>query len=787
MSQAVEHTTQRKREQEALRQSQNGFRSLADAMPLLIWQCNQEGKCDYFNKGWLQFTGRTMEQELGDGWTQGVHPEDVPRVMQTFLAALSRREPFQFEYRLRHHSGENRWIFDQGVPWFDPQGQFLGYIGGCLDITEQKRAEETLRQNERFIKSVAEASPHWLYVFDFDTMGLVYANRPIMHDLGYPQTDDAATNQLATFRAYMPPDELPHLARLLDEWQAMPDGAVRDDEYFLQHADGTVHSFAGRELVFARRPDNSVRQILGSLLDITARKKAEEALHAVSAELQRILDTAATGLTHCSGDLRYVSVNLAHARWLGLPMERIVGRPIVDVIGPAAFEVIRPYVERVMQGERVEYEAELPLADGVKPIHVVYTPDLNASGQVVGWVASVTDISRRRQVERELLAAKARAEKAQLVAESASRAKDHFVAVLSHELRNPLTPVLPALAAIEKLIPEEGREFLEIARRNVELEARLIDDLLDVTRIASGKIELDRKVVDLGTILHRAAEVCRADIEARQLRFGIKIEDGPHSVHADSARLQQVFWNLIKNAVKFTPHGGSVDVRCWREDGHVIVQVADSGQGIASEALLRLFDAFEQESRATTRQFGGLGLGLAISKALVEMHGGTIQGYSAGKGQGATFTVTLPLPELQATEKPTTPHSIAPIAPRNKLRILLVEDHGDTVRVMRRLLSAEGHQVQTAGDVATALELAAREEFDVLLSDLGLPDGSGHDLMRELLARGRRLPGIALSGYGMADDVQKTLEAGFLEHLTKPVNFDVLLAALNRAAGPASA
>ncbi len=271
-------------------------------------------------------------------------------------------------------------------------------------------------------------------------------------------------------------------------------------------------------------------------------------------------------------------------------------------------------------------------------------------------------------------------------------------------------------------------------RRNVELEARLIDDLLDVTRIVRGKLELHKQPIELCTVLHRAIEVCTPDIAARKLHFGVDIPDGPYLVEADAARLQQVFWNLLKNAIKFTPEGGCVGIRCRRDGAdHILVEVNDSGVGIERAALPLIFNAFEQGERSRTRQFGGLGLGLTISKAMVEMHGGRIEATSPGKDQGATFRVRLPL--LAAGARAVRPREQGPAAtrpPARRLRILLVEDHGDTAWVMTRLLKADGHEVQAAADVATALKRAEEGEFDLLLSDLGLPDGSGLDLMRAL-------------------------------------------------------
>ncbi len=277
------------------------------------------------------------------------------------------------------------------------------------------------------------------------------------------------------------------------------------------------------------------------------------------------------------------------------------------------------------------------------------------------------------------------------------------------------------------------------------------------------------------TVIHRAVEVCKPDIEARRLHFGMDAgPSAPYWVDADVPRLQQVFWNLLKNAIKFTPHDGCVGIRCRPNETHVLVEVNDSGIGIEPEALPRVFNAFEQVEQSITRQFGGLGLGLSISKALVEMHGGTISAHSEGKGKGTTFRIRLPL--CAPAGRPETPATAAPpqrvVRP---LRILLVEDHGVTAKLIRMVLAKEGHSVETAGDVATALELAGRQPFDLLFSDLGLPDGSGHDLIRGLRERGHKFPGIALSGYGQEEDVRRSYEAGFAAHLTKPASREALI------------
>jgi two-component system CheB/CheR fusion protein len=375
----------------------------------------------------------------------------------------------------------------------------------------------------------------------------------------------------------------------------------------------------------------------------------------------------------------------------------------------------------------------------------------------------------------ELEAAKVSAERAEAEAAEASRTKDRFIAVLSHELRTPLTPALTATALIERN-PARAREYVGIIRRNLELEARLIDDLLDVSRIERGKIELDKHHVELCEVIERSIEVCRSDLDVKGLRFGVDFGPRPYIVEVDSTRILQVFWNLLKNAIKFTPKGGHVSVRCHLRDDHVIVEVCDSGLGIEPHALGRVFEAFTQEH---SHQFGGLGLGLAISKALVELHGGTIEAHSEGLHKGATIAVRLPLALTDRRRLPRPPETRPAHAPQVPLQILLVEDNGDTADMMVNLLQLEGHSVQTAADVITAVDTAAHGTFDLLVSDLGLPDGSGLDLMRELRSRGQALPAIAVSGYGQEEDLAHSRAAGFSAHLIKPVDPNRLLTAIS--------
>lgn len=362
------------------------------------------------------------------------------------------------------------------------------------------------------------------------------------------------------------------------------------------------------------------------------------------------------------------------------------------------------------------------------------------------------------------------------------KAKDQFLAMLSHELRTPLAPALMAVTVLESdvRLPEDVRDDLSMIRRNVELELMLVDDLLDVTRITNGKLRLHFEPVAAHALLREVVEMYTSEIQQKRLRVEWRLDAGCDSLSADAGRLTQVFWNLLRNSIKFTPEAGTISFASSNDaEGRLVVRVSDSGVGIASDMLPRVFDAFEQGRHGTgTAGVTGLGLGLLIARSITELHGGSITAQSEGEGLGATFTVVLPsfpnlsLPVAEASSDNTD---------FEQLRILLVDDHRDTAKAISRLLVMEGHSVASASTVADALSLAAQAEFDLVISDIGLPDASGLELMRELRVR-YNLKGIALTGYGGESDRSQSREAGFLRHLVKPVSMQQLKAAI-RVAG----
>jgi len=417
-----------------------------------------------------------------------------------------------------------------------------------------------------------------------------------------------------------------------------------------------------------------------------------------------------------------------------------------------------------------------------------------------GVFAAARDVTERKLAEVALLKAIDELKSAQLAAESASKAKDGFLAALSHELRTPLTPVLLSAAALreDERLPADVREELGMMERNIELEARLIDDLLDLTKISHGKLQLRAESCDAHHLIGLAVEIVQNDARAK----GIAIERtfaAQHSrLSADPARFQQVVWNLLRNAVKFTPQGGRVSIRTRQDKTRegatwLQIEVTDSGIGIDPALLDKIFRPFDQGGLTGDHRFGGLGLGLAIARAVVELHGGRISAQSAGADRGATFVVELPgvvepQPDPAGIASPSAagvpPSEAAPAAA--SLHLLLVEDHDSTRQTLSRLLQRDGHRVVTAVTIAGALAAAAGNRFDLVISDLGLPDGSGNELM-EKLRDTHALRGIALSGYGTEEDIVLSRAAGFLIHLVKPISMAELrraIASLPQAENP---
>lgn len=406
---------------------------------------------------------------------------------------------------------------------------------------------------------------------------------------------------------------------------------------------------------------------------------------------------------------------------------------------------------------------------------VVTTAIFDDAGTVRGFSRIVRDMTDTRVAADLLQTAKEQAE-------NANRAKDHFLAVLSHELRTPLGPIYAAAQALDMQtdLPARARRSVELIKRNVELEARLIDDLLDISKIVNDKLTLHVEPTDLVTLLRGMADLFRDEAAAQGIQILYAPPASPVIVQADPARLQQVFWNLLKNAIKFTQKAGVIRITLLPpRRGKVTVEVSDTGIGIHQEALKRIFNAFDQGDNEPGEMRGGLGLGLAIASSLAQRHGGTLNVHSEGLGRGATFAVTLDYAGDTQEGAGDVATPVATGARRAPVRILLVEDNEDTAEAMQFLLSELGFIVKVAVSVADARKALATQTFDALVSDMGLPDGDGIDVLR-MFDRSGGKPAIALTGYGMESDVQRCLKAGFDQHLTKPLDIDRLLTLLSQ-------
>ncbi|HLM58582.1 MAG TPA: ATP-binding protein, partial [Pyrinomonadaceae bacterium] len=420
-------------------------------------------------------------------------------------------------------------------------------------------------------------------------------------------------------------------------------------------------------------------------------------------------------------------------------------------------------------------------------------PVFDEAGRVTGLVGISRDITERKRAEESRLEL-AREQAARAEAEQANRMKDEFLATLSHELRTPLTAILgwSRMLADDQLDESQSAAAFEAIYRNARAQAQLIEDLLDVSRIITGKLRVEFRPVELASVVEAAVGVVRPAASAEGIQLQAVFEPGDNRVSGDPARLQQVVWNLLSNAVKFTPRGGRVQVRLGRSDSHAEIAVSDTGAGIAPEFLPHVFERFRQADMGTSRLHGGLGLGLAIVRHLVELHGGTVRAESEGEGRGATVTVRLPVTKADGA-KPSEQAGAAPSPAPPSLegvKVLAVDDEADARNLLTEVLSRRGAEVLAASSAAEALGLLKTWRPHVLLSDIGMPYGDGYSLIRQVRALpeelGGRTPAAALTAYAGEEDRARALASGYHAHLSKPIEPDELSAVVARLAGRAA-
>jgi PAS domain S-box-containing protein len=542
-----------------------------------------------------------------------------------------------------------------------------------------------------------------------------------------------------------------------------------------------------------RNETGAVVGLTAAAVDVTAHALSVE----VQATLAAILESSDDGIVGKNLQGTIISWNAGAERVFGYPASEAIGQSITMLLPPDRLEEERGIIAKLCVGERIDhFETVRRRKDGeLIDVSISVSPIKDASGRIVGAAKIARDVTLRKRTDREREELLQRAEEARLAAEAASQAKDVFLATVSHELRTPLSPILAWSTMLRRgRVPgDKAMQAYETIERCARSQSQLIEDLLDVAGIVSGKMHLRLAPVDLESVIQAAVDVVRPAAEAKGIRIDTVLDTAVGPVSGDRDRLQQVVWNLLSNAIKFTPRGGRVHVALERVDSHVEIAVSDTGKGIAPAFLPYMFSRFTQADSGPRRASGGLGLGLAIARHIVELHGGTIHAESGGEGQGAAFTVKLPLMVVARPaagvehRKPSDGGEPRDVAfPRlDRLSILLVDDEPDSNEVIRAVLASCGAEVRAANSVDQALAELNGWTPDVLVSDIGMPEKDGYELISALRTQDgplRTIPAIALTAYASVDDRVRLLAAGFQTHVPKPVEPIELVTVIANAA-----
>lgn len=636
-------------------------------------------------------------------------------------------------------------------------------------ITERQQIETELRDAQVQLESalVAGAVYTWRWNIPADR---VVVNAAFAHLFG---VDSAiATGEglpVKFFVDSMHEDDRARVAAAIE--QAIATGEAYTAEYRVQTATGEERWLRARGQVEYDRAGNPIA-FPGALADITNRKRAEE-------DRDRFFQLSNDMLAIISMEGYFLQANPAWTKTLGYTLQELSAQPYIEFVHPDDRAATIAEAEIIAQGApTIEFENRYRCRDGAYRW---------MSWSVVPFVEQklfycvTRDVTERKQAEAERDRLLTSEQSARETAEAANRIKDEFLAVLSHELRTPLNPILgwSKLLQSRKLDPVRTAQALQTIERNAKLQSQLIEDLLDVSRILRGKLVLNVASVDLKLVIESAIETVRLAAEAKNIAVE-SIFDPVKQVSGDAGRLQQVVWNLLSNAVKFTPDGGRVQIRLRQIDRHAQIDVSDTGRGISRDFLPYVFEHFRQEDSATTRKFGGLGLGLAIVRQIVELHGGTVKADSAGVGQGTTFTVRLPSMQTNLTAT-TTAEERSSRKTLTGLRVLVVDDDPDARELVQFILEEEGAIVTSAASAIAALQLLRQSQIDVLISDIGMPDLDGYSLMEKIRLDPMKpspLLAIALTAYAGDLDQQKARAAGFAQHLKKPLDPEALLTAV---------
>ena len=797
------------------------YRHFVEATNEIVWTTDEHGRPNSDSPSWREFTGQTLEQWLGEGGWAPVHPDDVEALRRDWPAAKAAVRPFHTELRLRHRNGDYVWMEVRASPMLDSRGRVREWFGINRDISARKAAElATQRAVDLYtttLQSIGDA------VISTDSRGCVRFMNPVAERLTGWQSVEAEGRHLhdvfAIFNETTGAPAANPVEKVLADGVVVGLGShtvlrrrdgsdipIDDSAAPIRDADGTI---AGVVLVFRDASEEKLEVMRGVFLA----RATDELVGAVDyrAALTRIAELAVPRLadwatveiveegTSATKQLAVAHIDpakVAFAHELGKRYppdpDAVTGVPQVIRTGRSEFYPDLPPEMIDAAARDAEHRAILRELDLRSAIIV----PLRGKTSVFGALTFVLTGSGRHYSARDLALAEELGSRAALIIErrrmeedaaQANRMKDEFLATISHELRTPLQAIVGYASMLEQGVAHDPAKALATILRNATAQTRLVDDILDVSRITSGKLRLAISRVDVAQAIRAALESIRPAAVARKIQLVEAIPAALGIVNGDFDRLQQVVWNLVANAVKFTPVGGTIEIAGRALGSHVELRVNDTGKGIPREHLSAIFERFRQVDGAITRSQGGLGLGLAIVRYLVEAHGGSVRAASEGAGLGSTFTVTLPL-AVDAIVKPTgagrPSHAARPL---RDVRILMVDDDDDARTLLGEVLEQAGAVVRSAGSAREAFELLTQEAPDVLVSDIGMPYEDGYSLVRRIRdlppEQAGDVPAIALTAYARAEDIAAARAAGFQLHLVKPVSPERLISAIRSIRG----
>jgi PAS domain S-box-containing protein len=720
-------------------------------------------------------------------WRSRVHPDDLETVMQAIEQAQQTRGLYSPDHRIiRANTGEICWLSVFGRFLYEDTGQAARFIGVFFDITNRKQAEAALRESEELKQSILKSSRDCIKVLTLNSeISYISPGGLCLLEIDDPTSivNTAWANQ------WQGEDREKAKAAIA----AATVGNTGQFQGYLPTAKGTPRWWDSI-ITPVRDADGQVVQLVAISRDITTARHTEVALRESESRFRLVVESAK--------DYAIITLDLAGVvtGW-NAGAERVLGYSEAEIIGRSGCVIFTS--EDIEQGH-CEWELHLASTQGQaedERWHIrkdgsrfwgsgLMMPLQDEAGTTQGFVKIMQDKTVQRQSEAEREHLLQREQVARTEAERANQLKDEFLAVLSHELRSPLNPILgwTRLLQTGKLDPNRQTEALKTIERNAKLQTQLIEDLLDISRIMQGKLSLTAAPVSLTFVITAAVETVQLAAEAKHIQILLDLTRAIPPVSGDAARLQQVVWNLLTNAVKFTPNGGQVTVELRQLDQFAQIRVIDTGKGIQSQFLPHVFEYFRQEDSSTTRKFGGLGLGLAIVRQIVELHSGTVRVESQGENQGAIFTVELPVVQ-QASPTTVEPDAIRVTLenPLSNLQILVVDDDNDTREFQAFVLEQSGAAVTAVASGVEALQALDRFIPDVLVSDVGMAEMDGYRLIQQIRSReasrsdlrpldqGGQIPAIALTAYAAEVDQQRAIQAGFQTHMTKPVEPEELV------------